>query len=118
MLAIKKRFVALEDEKKDERDGYKAEARCDITRADDQTDHRDGGGGDAGDKPVAPDDGAGADEPPRAISGWFAARRCNSWDGPGAIFARIGIAYTANGPRKIFSFQAFLRVRSPGLANI
>jgi hypothetical protein len=77
--------VALEDEKKDERDGYKAEARCDITRADDQTDHRDepqgGGGGDAGDKPVAPDDGAGADEPPRAISGWFAARSCNSWDG-------------------------------------
>jgi hypothetical protein len=56
--------------------------------------------------------------PLRAISGWFAARRCNSWDGPGAIFARIGIAYTANGPRKIFSFQAFLRVRSPGLVNI
>lgn len=60
--------VALEDEKKDERDCYKAaEAGCDITRADDQADHRDelqdGGGGDAGDKPVAPDDRAGADEP-------------------------------------------------------
>jgi hypothetical protein len=29
MLAIKKRFVALEDEKNDERDGYKAEASAD-----------------------------------------------------------------------------------------